>query len=83
MEPIHPDKTGTRTGGQFSPLLDAKEEGSRRGAGMSGRDNAGEGKSGREGTVGGHGRLSEPLERSGNFAEAKSEAKDARASRPG
>lgn len=74
MEPIHRDKTGPRAGGQFSPLLDAS---------TSGGDIAGEGKCGREGLAGGNGPLSEPLQCSGEFAEAKSEAKDARALRPG
>ena len=83
MEPIHPDKIGTRASGQYSILLDAKEEGSRRGERISGGENAGEGKCGRDGIPGGHGRLVEPLQCSGGFAEAKSEAKDARTSRPG
>lgn len=74
MEPIHRDKIGARAGGQFSPLLDA---------GTSGGDIAAEGKCGREGLASGNGRLGEPLQRAGEFADAKSQAKDARALRPG
>lgn len=81
MEPIHPERIKNRpaVGGKISPLIDAKEvEGT-----MLNGDNAGEGKFGSEVVADGHARIRGSQQRDRDFAEAKSEAKDARAVRPG